>query len=135
MEPILILLALAAGAWLLLGPILLIVLWIRLRKVEDDVRRLRRTQLAKAEGAAPAVAAAVTAPVVLKPPRPRQEPEPAKEVLWIDEAAETAPPGTPAVVSASPDDSAGTPRPAEMLAASKPSPEKEAFSLEELLAG
>ena len=39
MEPILILLGLAAGAWLLLGPILIIVLWIRLRNVEDDVRR------------------------------------------------------------------------------------------------
>ncbi|HTI51535.1 MAG TPA: DUF2339 domain-containing protein, partial [Planctomycetaceae bacterium] len=140
MEPILILLGLAAAAWLLLGPILLIVLWIRLRRVEDDVRRLRRVQLAKTEGVEPAVPAAAVAPRAAQPQRPPPQSEPAEAVLWIDEPAQAEPPSIPGVVPAKPGDDAGTPRPAapravEALASSKPASEKEAFSLEELLAG
>jgi hypothetical protein len=144
MEPILIFLGLAALAWILLGPILIVVLWSRVRHVEEEVRRMRALQ---GEGAEAAAAPALPVRRAPTPPEPRPAAIPEEPVVWIDESAEPVPPraastrpapaasGEPARVP--PQTSA--PKPAAVFAESHEPAEKppagESFSLEELLAG
>lgn len=129
---LLVLLGLAAGAWILLGPILVIVLWIKMRQLEGDVQRLMAARKLRGEAFAPTgVPGAV--PTAVKPQLHKHAPEPvAGAGLWLEEPA-ASPPGpkvTPALEPANlPGEPAATGGPAKQPVA------REAFSLEEVLAG
>ncbi|MGE5191661.1 MAG: DUF2339 domain-containing protein [Deltaproteobacteria bacterium] len=147
MEPFLVLLGLAALAWILLGPILIIVLWSRVRQVEENLQRLRRTRPARGEAPAPEARPVPPDRREPKPELPRPAPIAEEPVVWIEESTEPAPPraGAPRPVSAAAEPAGIRPKipapsqPAEVFAESLGPAEKpeagESFSLEELLAG
>ena len=97
MEAFLVLLTFAVAAWMLLGPILLIVLWNRVRQVEEDVQRLRRPRLMK--GDATDAIVAVTAPAYREAEPERATPA-AEAVVWIDESSERTGALSPSTVPA-----------------------------------
>src|SRR5690242_15680617 len=120
MEAFLILIGVIAVGWFLIAPILLIVLWVRLRHLEERVQVLARRKVAEP---APAPRAEPQHAPAAELPRPEPTaPAPTPAPIWIEEAA--ASPVAPA--------------PRETASERAPKPAKkimEGLSLEELLAG
>jgi Predicted membrane protein (DUF2339)/Protein of unknown function (DUF3999) len=135
MEPILVILGLAAVAWLLLGPILVLVMWFRMSRLEGQVQKLEAERKLLPGGRDWAPAAERAAPPAHRPlPLPAVE-KAEPESFWIDE------PGRPAEVAAEIAGSApqaietsGDDTEIQSTASTRPAA-REAFSLEELLAG